>query len=467
MSFYGDVNEIIVDGVSGISVNASPAAIFVGTCSIGTIGKKYIIGKSSDLASLLGKGNLVDRIRDFFLKAPKNSVIIAIPSAKDVAGSIGTITLTGTGQATYVGSGTPACDADILIKIITGGALNVATCQYSIDGGDNWSEEETIPATGIVTIGDTGVIVTFTSAATPSESFVTGDIYSFSIISATSSLTEVMNALNIGLETYTPRFCYIAQVCDNTDKAALGARADELFEDHKPTYFICEAKISSSEDIDDYVDRLVTEKASYSHRFVVCCASFGEIIQTDGYVPSRNHGGLLAGTIASARVNQSIGEVATFPITVAKLSDTWTEAHSKTLCDAGYCVLRKYSGLSSYFWARGRTIADASSDYQFIETIDTVFKAVRLARAAALKNLQSGIEDNLALKKIKEDIADALSIMTKAKPKELSEKTEVILPENQDIVNNGLAFELNLKGIPILGSISLYFLYSYADPFES
>lgn len=465
--FYGDVYETIIDGTSGISANASPVAIFAGTCSNGTVGKKYIIGKSSDLSGLLGQGNLVDKIRDFFQIAPNDAVIVAIPTATDVAGTISEIVLTGTGAAGKTAAGTPKCDANIIIKIITGGALNAATCKYSIDGGDNWSEEETIPTSGILVIGDTGVTVTFTNADPESGSFVAGDQYSFTIKSATSTLTALMSGLNAGLETYTPRFCFIAQGCDTTARAALGARADELFEDHRPTYFVCEANRISSEDIDTYVSRLVTEKASCTHRFVIVCASYGEIIQTDGYVPERSHSGILAGTIAKARVNQSIGEVASFPISFAKLPENWTEAHSQTLCNAGYVVLRKYAGLSSYFWARGRTIADASSDYQFIEVVDTVFKAIRLCRAEALKALQKGVEDNVALKAIKEDIEGALAVMTKAKPKQLSDETSVIMPDNQDITNNGLAFELDLKGIPIIGSIHLYFRFSYANPFES
>lgn len=466
MSFFGDVYEQIIDGTSGLSSSNNPVAIFTGTCSLGVVGKIYIFGKSGNIESKLGLGKLRDRIKDFFLKAPKDAVVIAIPSNPDTAGSIGTITRTGTGTATYVASGTPKCDADIIIKVITGGALNVATVRISIDGGDNYGEEITVPTNGVVTIGETGVIVTFTAGEPASGSFVAGDIYSFSIKSATSTMIKIMDALNIGLETYTPRFCFIAQGCDNTAKAALGAKADELFLAHRPTYFICEPVYNETEDIDAYVTRLVTERATFSHRFVICCASYGEIIEVNGSVPKRNHAGLLAGTIASCRVNQSIGEVASFPITVASLPDGWTEAHSQTLDDAGYVTLRKYAGLSAYFWSNGRSLADGTSDYQFIEVIDTVFKAVRLSRIAALKNLQ-GPGDLPGLAKIQTDIESALSVMISAHPKELSEKTEVIIPDGQDIVNNGLAFELELKGIPIIRSIKLFFKYLYDNPLES
>lgn len=464
MGFYGDVYETIIDGVSGINPSGNPVAIFVGTCSKGAVGNKYIIGKSSDLDKLLGKGNLVERIQDFFTKAPSDAVIIAIPSAKDIAGHIGNITKTGTGVATATVQGNPNYDSEVTLEIVTTGEANIATCRYSIDGGDSYSETITIPINGELAISDTGIKIVFSNYE-ENNSFVAGDKYTFKATSPKSSLNAIMNALEVGLESYTPRFCYIAQGVDNVYRAALGVKIDELFEAHRPTYVVTEAILpDESETIDDYVNRLVTDKQNFSNRFVVTVASFGEIIDASGSVFTRNAGGIVAGLIAKARVNQSIGEVASFPISNVKLPEGWTEAHSKTLDDSGYIVLRKYAGLSSLYISNGRTMADSTSDYQFIEVVDTVFKAIRLARIACLKNLQ-GSGDKLGIAKISADIETALATMTKAFPKEL-DSFKVIIPDGQDIVNNGLSYELELYGIPIVRKISLYFKFKYANPFE-
>lgn len=467
MSFYGDVYETIIDGQSGIVVDGDPFAIVVGTCTTGEIGKMYVVGKSTDLSAKLGAGRLVDRINDFFLKAPSDTVLIAIPTEKDIAGSVETITVgsSNTGKGTVASSGSATRDADVIAQVVSGGALNEATIKYSVDGGDNWSEEETIPATGKIVCGDTGITLTFSEyASVPAESFVSADTFTFSTTSPKSSLTAIMAGLNAALETYTPEACWIAQGCDKVYWSALGVLADSLFEDHRPCWMYTEAELPAGS-LDDYVNNLVSVRNDFAHRFVHVCAQVGEITEKSGSVPFRNVAGLVMGIVANARVNQSIGEVRVFGISNVTLPDEWTGAFSKTLDDAGYIVLRKYAGLSSTFVSNARSLADSTSDYQFLEVTRTVFRAIKLSRIAALKNLQ-GPGDKLGVTTAKNDIDTALSVMTSAFPKEL-DSYDVVVPDGQDVVNNGLAYELELFGIPILRKIKLFFLFKYANPFAS
>lgn len=465
MSYYGDVYETIIDGASGLSPSGAPVGIITGTCSIGEVGKKYLIGNSSDIAGVLGSGRLVERIRDFFTKAPADAVLVAIPSAKDIAGESGTIEKTGSGLATVAKTGNPQYDGNIVFEILSDGGLNEATGKYSTDGGDTFSAPFTLPVGGVVAIGDTGMTFTFTESGLTTASFKKGDMYKLKITSPKSSLTAVMDALGLGLESYTPRFVYVAQGVDNVYRMAIGVKMDQLFEAHRPTYAITEAvEKSEIEDVDGYVNRLVTDRAAFSHRWVVCVGGYGEIVEATGKVPTRNYGGVLAGVVAKARVNQSVGEVSAFPVSNVILPLGWTEAHSKTLDESGYVTLRRYAGLNALFFANGRTMADAISDYQFIEVVDTTFKAIRLSRIAALKNLQSA-GDKLGIKKVTADIESALGVMTSAFPKEL-DSYKVNIPEGQDVVNNGLAYELELFGIPILRKIKLFFMFKYANPFK-
>ena len=76
----GDVLEYLVDGTSGLAPGGvEGAAIVVGVCSLGQVGKGYLLGKESDLAGLLGVGPLVDRLRDVFATGGQNPVVIAVP----------------------------------------------------------------------------------------------------------------------------------------------------------------------------------------------------------------------------------------------------------------------------------------------------------------------------------------------------------------------------------------------------
>jgi hypothetical protein len=62
---------------------------------------------------------------------------------------------------------------------------------------------------------------------------------------------------------------------------------------------------------------------------------------------------------------------------------------------------------------------------------------------------------------LKANIDGALNTMTAAVPKELAEGTANI-PAGQDIVNNGVAVEMDLIGIPIIRKIKLFARYIYA-----
>ena len=107
----GDVLEYLVDGTSGLSPGGvEKTAIIAGVCSEGTVGKGYLLGKSSDLAGLLGVGPLVDRLRDVFAAAGQSPVVIAFPVAGRPAGYIGTLTHTGAGPGAAV-SGAAAANA--------------------------------------------------------------------------------------------------------------------------------------------------------------------------------------------------------------------------------------------------------------------------------------------------------------------------------------------------------------------
>jgi hypothetical protein len=134
---------------------------------------------------------------------------------------------------------------------------------------------------------------------------------------------------------------------------------------------------------------------------------------------------------------------------------------------SGYTTAKYYAGLSSVYWGDGRTLADATSDFQYEEVLRTVFKAVRLSRIAALKSMydEAGdptLEGNATgLTYLKANIENALNTMRAAVPRELAGYV-VEIPEGQDVANNGVAVNITLIGIPIIRQIMLYANYTYA-----
>lgn len=550
----GDVLEFLIDGTSGIAPGGvEGACIVVGCCSLGTVGNGYLLGKSSDLDTLLGVGPLVDRLRDVFATGGQNPLVIAVPvtgaagsyitpiehvgTGPDgaVSGAAGdnanvvvkivvggalavatyklstdggatwgvtgptpangqiaigetgvTITLaagvhvaddtysflirTDVGPVTKVGTGpditaagTVKGAADVVLQILKAGARNVGTYRLSLDGGDNYGGEKTIPVDGIIACGTTGVDITF-----PAQAAVLGDTYTFQILEPVPTVADVLDALETPLSLYDVEFVYVAAPSDSADWAALGTQADTLWSAHRPTFFLTETRLPyGNETIDEWVAALVAERQGFAHRFVAVVSAYGEISDYTGKRITRNAAGLAAGRLLSIPVMRALGRVRDGGISQLSIPDLYAEAHQRTLESNAFITVQRYAGLSGVYWGDERTMAEVTSDYQFLTVLRVVFKAVRKARLAALKSIkdESGDlilgEDAAGLSYLKQNIRNALDTLVNAKPQEMAGHA-VVIPPNQDIVNNGVAVEMTLIGIPIIRTIKLFANYVYS-----
>lgn len=456
-----DVFEYLVDGTSGLAPGGvEGTCVVAGVCSAGTVGKGYLLGKSSDLAGLLGVGPLVDRLRDLFAVAGQGPVVIAVPVAGS-GGTIGAVTKTGSGPD-ITAEGTPRAAADVQLTIIAGGGRNVGTYQLTLDGGDNWQPERTIPVDGLIAVGDSGVTMTF-----PDLDAVAGDTYSFKVTAPVPSISGVLSALEQPLGLYDVEFVYVVGPSDAVDWAALGAKADALWNLHRPTFFLAEARLpDDDETMDDWAAALIAERQGFAHRFVSVCAAFGEVSDSTGLRITRNAAALAAGRLLAIPVMRALGRVRDGGISQLTLPDAYTEAHQQQLEAAGYLTAKHYAGLSSVYWGDEKTLAEITSDYQYLTVLRVVFKAVRKARIAALKSINDEAGDPVlevaaGLSYLKANIETALDTLRAAVPAELADYV-VTIPSGQDIVNNGVAVEMDLIGIPIIRKIKLYARYIYA-----
>lgn len=556
----GDVFEYLIDGTSGLAPGGVDGkALVAGVCSLGRVGKGYLIGKRTDLAATLGVGPLVDRVRDIIATAGQEPVLVAVPVRGQAAGYfsaplvyggsgaapemivsgvpqrnadivilvatpgvIGTATveISTDGGTTFgeaqtsaeqmtIGSGEDATGATVLfaasakleegssyrfvartaigpvsrvgdaasplievsgnvlagvelvVQIVKGGARNAGTYRLSTDGGDNFGKVRTIPFNGTVTL-DEGPTVTF-----PEGGYVGGVTYACRILPPQPSIVDVMSALESPLALYDVEFVHVVGPSDSVDWAAAAAKTEELWNLHRPTYFKTEARLPyDDEDLNDYAAYLLAERQDFSSRFVQVCCQFGEITETSGQRRLRNWAGLQSGRVMSIPVQRATGRVRDGNISQGTLPEGW-EAVQSTLEDAGYLTAKKYAGLQGVYWGDSRTMADDTSDFRYEEVLRTVFKAVRLLRIAALKSMYDEAGDPLlgdnagGLAYLKAQLENALATMTKSVPPELIGYV-VSLPPGQDIVNNGVAVEHVLIGVPIIRKIKLYASYVYA-----
>jgi hypothetical protein len=377
--------------------------------------------------------------------------------------SIGPVTHTGTGPDVPV-TGTIKADAQVEIMVVDGGGRNEGTYKLSLDGGNNYGSETTIPVDGAIAVGTTGA--TFTVPDSPD--MVAGDLYAFDLMAPTPTIESVMDALETPLDLYDVEFIYVVGPSDSVDWAAMGVKADELWNAHRPTFFMCETRPPyDGESLDTWTTRLIDEQFEFAHRFVVVVAAYGEVSDSTGARKLRNWGGLHAGRTISIPVMRATGRVRDGGISQGFLPDLYTEGMQQTLEGSRYVTAKRYAGLRSAYWGDARTMAEVTSDFQYMEVVRTVFKAVRKARIAALKSMYDEVGDAIlganatGLAYLRANIETALDTMTKAVPQELAAYV-VTIPPGQDIVNNGVAVEIDLIGIPIIRQIKLYARYIYA-----
>lgn len=350
--------------------------------------------------------------------------------------------------------------AEIVLRITKGGRRNAGVYQLSTDGGDNFLKARTIPVDGVCQLADYGVAINF-----PDGEYAAGTVYECRLLAPVPSIVDVLEALDAPLAVNDVEFVHIVGESDSVDWMACQAKAEELWNMHRPTYFKCESRLPrAGEDLSAFAAWLLAERQGISARFVTVCAQYGEVADAAGQARLRNAAGLQAGRVIAIPVQRATGRVKDGPISQLGLPFAW-EAVQPALEEAGYLTAKKYNGLEGSYWADSRTLADDTSDYRHEEVLRTVFKAMRLTRIAALKSMYDEAGDPLrpnnenGVAYLKANLENALDTMVAAK--ELAAYV-VDIPPGQDIVNNGVEVELSLIGIPIIRQITLYNRYIFA-----
>ena len=557
----GDVLQYLIDGTSGIvSGGVDGKALVAGVCSRGTVGKAYLIGKRTNLEDMLGTGPLVDRVRDMLVTGGQEPYVVAVPVRGQPGDYISGLSVTGNGAGAAL-SGYPARNADVVVRVATGGLVsggaamleistdggktyaaavpaaaqnpitagedptgatlifaedakleqgaayafavrcpvgpvyrvgdaasplpmvdelasgvldgaelviqvvkggdrNVGTYRLSTDGGDNFGKTRTIPVDGVTELADYGVTLDF-----PAGEYAAGTTYTCRLLPPAPSIVDVLDALESPLAIYDVEFVYIAGPSDSVDWAAAEAKAEDLWNRQRPTYFKLEARLPyDGEDLNDYAAALLAERQDFAGRFVTVCSQFGEIADTTGAARLRNAAGLQAGRVMAIPVQRATGRVKDGPVSQLALPQGW-EAVQPALENAGYLTAKKYAGLEGTYWGDSRTLAEDTSDFLSEEALRTVFKAVRLTRKAALKSMYDEAGDPLrpdregGLAYLKAQLENALDAMTEAR--ELASYV-VDIPAGQNVARDGVAVEITLIGVPIIREIRLYNRYTYA-----
>lgn len=316
----------------------------------------------------------------------------------------------------------------------------------SLTGGDNYSGNITVPEEETEIVG-TGIMLTFSASG-----FEAGDTWVFSANAPQMSNGDMIEALELVNEA-SVEFEFIHVVGDATRAtwAACQSMAEQMFREHRYTFFVCEARRRQvRETVDEWVSSLIAEKAKFTGNRVVCIpVRFEMVDMNSGYQVERNGAGILAGLISKTPVQRSVGNVEYNPLTLAlELSPypTFKISHTQALDEAGYTTARRYVGLSGIYITNGYTMAEDGSDFKELAYRRVMDKACKRVRTKLLKYLH-GEADAAGIKHIQAMAESALMDMRTAG--EISD-FRVEVPGGQNILSTSelvLAIAIVPKGI--------------------
>ncbi len=396
---FSEINVEVEDGNLGKNSSAAAHAqvkIGVSNAESGTPILITDAMKPEDTKVKLGYTPLADACID----AAENGLgtIYAVPMKADVSGEIGEVTHTGTGEGGFGVKGDPNNAYDIVIQITEAGNINEGSFRYSIDGGNNFSEEHTIPLGGEYEIPGTGLSLNFEDAASEAKSFMEEDAYSFHTTAPTMNNSNVLKAVEklIGFNK-TVEVCHIVGVSNKTLWAALQSVADEFLTEYKkPLIFLCEARpCGDKENLDEYMAAMEAERKGISSCFVCVSLSYAAYMRKDLRTQNVNLAGVISGLIGKAKESLSIGCVEEFPVSSAKLIKLLPEGiedYSREFDGMGYTVFRKYNGKEDFYVSNANVMAPAGSDFPYVESVRVLCRIIREVSLKATDKLQTEVD---------------------------------------------------------------------------
>ena len=455
MTYFGSVQTEIVDGAAGLAPPGGPFALVTGISSQGVIGAPVLVGKDTDLVKAFGIGPLVERLMDIQAEADENLNVVAVRTAQAVAGAVGALIQTKTGTGTQALTGSPTRRVHVVVVATGAGGNGTALVKYSLDGGFSFSTPQTLPANGALVLGDSGLTLTYTDALVPANSVAVNDKWEAKASEPRPSFVSVLTNNQLAIDTYLPQVIHVVGASDETDWAAAAMEAAILFDAGSPAWFLMEAAPPNEltgETVDAWVTGLVGKP--WTGKWVNVSAGYGWVFNAKtGEKQRRPLSGRALGRLARVGDEVSLGRTRDGSLQGVELDANYNNAHARALDDAGYTTTRVWKGLFGVYWSNGRMKATVGSDYQFVEVVRVSHWAVRATRVPALLQVGSNLDPDM-LPVIKATMDAPLDRGSAMIPRKIL-KGEVIIPPGQDIVNNGLVYDINLDGVPVIRQIKI------------
>lgn len=465
-----NVFEQIKDGGLGLAAPAL-ARVFgaVGNCSKGTVEQIYAFNDPDTLEDTLGQGTLVDQLLSAFANGARRVKAVRCDVTGGTAADPGTVVddVGNTGTGTAEATGTPTNDRDFRAVCTVSGGVGTAKVKLSYDGGVSYGEElllvETLPGppkAAELDLGN-GSKIKFTDAITvPEGSFVVNDAWTWQCSEAKPTTEKRLDAIDVIVEDLEIWWVHVTDVSDETDWASISTLRGELLTKHVYLDFLMEGdRPGAAETTDQWVIALQASSAGFYDYGIAVNAGWLLYVDRNGYSVIRNGAGIVSGLRASkSKVCESIGWVRGYPVrgALGLFPTDLKNSHIETLDIARYVTFRFFQGYG-YRVTNARQMATETSDYRYGETVETVFKAVRLVRTAAMPYIEA-LADEAGLIAYQKSIESPLEMML-----DDGEITgyELSIPPGQDIHGTGeVKAYLTIIPVAIMRKLTIEFALS-------
>lgn len=379
-----------------------------------------------------------------------------------------------TGASALTISGTPVDAFDVVVEVTRSAATagdGTGAVRYSLDAGENFSEEMPVPASREVSLGDSGLAITFSAA-----SLVDGDLYYFKTAAPVFTAAELEDALQALEEVTTPDHegVVIAGAIDATYFDEIKASHDRLIAASRPRWFLAHARDQGAstwgETASAWASALLAATPGFSGsnaKFVAVAAGACDVV--DGLhgdaTLRRSVAFPIAARLAAIDVSEHPGRVRSGPLALEALHHDMASSSLQALDAAGFIGAQSIQGVDGYY-ATSATRAAAGSDFSAIMRVRVACFAARAALARMVEECNESILVNND-GTIRADVADGLdasvtSYMTRELGRRVS-SVSVTVDRTADLVSDEvLPFRVRMVPLGYAKSISIDLGYTLA-----
>lgn len=397
MAAIPDATLSVTDGALGLTEPTDSVSAVVGTCSAGTANTVYAFTDPLSVSQTLGTGPAVEAAAHKL--AVGGGLVYVVPTTvSSTPGVAGSVTHSGTGLSVMTVSGAPYDAYQVIVKIVVGAtnpAAGLATFVYTLDGGDNYSAETSLPTNGIFAITGTNLTITFSAA-----SLVADDTYTFDCTAPGFNSTELTASLNaLCADPRTWKFVHVVGSAATASAQATIATAVGTVLTAQEALFRYTYAILETPDLGDGTtgdSSLITGFSSFAHTRVCVCAGYEELTSI---ITGRSHKRSAAWSVAARRHKATISEDSmrvrsgALPGVTKLYRD---EQINRGLDAARFTTLRTHVGKAGFYITRGRIMSATGSDFTDIQHREIMDVACSIMRPAMLEELGESVRVNPA-----------------------------------------------------------------------